>query len=106
MASRHRELFLRDPILESLFRRDAETNTRDACATRKFALHCGVFLSHLECTSCGQRHEWQRLQNLCTACQKPLFAVVDLTAVSALDCFKQSSLQGREKSLWRYRELL
>src|SRR5204863_2024838 len=54
----------------------------------------------------GQRHEWRRLQNLCTACGKPLFAVVDLAAVSALDCFKQSSLQGREKSLWRYREML
>jgi threonine synthase len=69
-----------------------------------------MFLTHLECTSCGLRHEWTHLQNLCTACQKPLFAVYDLAAVCKLDGFKPSSLRGlsqvREKSLWRFRELL
>jgi threonine synthase len=65
-----------------------------------------MFLTHLECTSCGLRHDWTRLQNLCTACQKPLFAIVDLAAVIKLDGFKPSSLGGREKSLWRYREVL
>src|SRR6266536_4858919 len=34
-ASRHRGLFFRRSCSRSLFRRDAETNTRDACATRK-----------------------------------------------------------------------
>jgi threonine synthase len=48
-----------------------------------------MFLTHLECTACGLRHDWSRLQNLCTACGKPLFAIVDLAAVSKLDCFKQ-----------------
>jgi threonine synthase len=65
-----------------------------------------MFLTHLECTFCGRHHEWSRLQNLCTACAKPLFAIVDLAAVKKLDCFKQSSLPAREKSLWRYREVL
>jgi threonine synthase len=65
-----------------------------------------MFLTHLECTACGLRHDWTRLQNLCTACGKPLFAVYDLAAVGKLDCLKQSSLREREKSLWRYRELL
>ena len=65
-----------------------------------------MFLTHLECTACGLRHDWSRLQNLCIACSKPLFAVYDLAAVGKLDCFKQSSLREREKSLWRYRELL
>src|ERR1700682_553396 len=65
-----------------------------------------MFVTHLECTSCGLKHEWSRLQNLCTACQKPLFAIVDLAAVKKLDGFKPSSLSGREKSLWRYREAL
>ena len=65
-----------------------------------------MFLTHLECTACGLRHDWSRLQNLCTACSKPLFAVYDLAAVGKLDCFKQSSLREREKSLWRYREFL
>jgi threonine synthase len=65
-----------------------------------------MFLSHLECTACGKRHEWKRLQNLCTACGKPLFAIYDLDSVSKLECKMHSSLKEREKSLWRWRELL
>src|SRR5439155_24085045 len=45
-------------------------------------------------------------QNLCTACGKPLFAIYDLDAIRKLDCLNQSSFMGREKSLWRWRELL
>src|SRR3989442_15466764 len=63
-----------------------------------------MFLTHLECTSCGLRHEWTRLQNLCTACQKPLFAMVDLAAVGR--ALTREGLATREKSLWRYREVL
>jgi threonine synthase len=63
-----------------------------------------VFLTHLSCTACGLRHEWSTLQNLCTACQKPLFAEYDLTAVSR--ALTRESLAGRERSLWRYREVL
>ena len=37
-------------------------------------------MTHLSCTACGLRHEWSRLQNLCTACHKPLFPVYDLAA--------------------------
>lgn len=69
-----------------------------------------MFLTHLTCTSCGLRHESSGLQNLCTACAKPLFAIIDLAAAGKLDCLKQSSLRDtlarREKSLWRYREVL
>jgi threonine synthase len=70
----------------------------------KNALHCRVFLSHLECTSCGLRHEWKHLQNLCTACHKPLFAMVDLAAAG--ETLNPKTLTTREKSLWRYREVL
>jgi threonine synthase len=64
-----------------------------------------VFLSHLECTSCGLRHEWSHLQNLCSACQKPLFASYDLEEVGR--ALSRNTLKTRaEKSLWRYRELL
>ena len=63
-----------------------------------------MFLTHLVCTSCGLRHESSRLQNLCTACQKPLFAIVDLAAVGR--ALTRKKLATREKSLWRYRELL
>jgi threonine synthase len=63
-----------------------------------------MFLTHLSCTSCGLRHEWARLQNLCPACQKPLFPRYDLAAAGRV--FKRDNLTNREKSLWRYRELL
>jgi threonine synthase len=63
-----------------------------------------MFLSHLECTSCELRHDWSQLQNLCTACHKPLFAIYDLDAVG--HSLKRETLGTREKSLWRYRELL
>jgi threonine synthase len=68
------------------------------------ALHCRVFLSHLECTSCRLQHEWSRLQNFCTACQKPLFAIVDLAGAARV--LAPEKLVTREKSLWRYREVL
>ena len=63
-----------------------------------------MFLTHLSCTACGLRHEWSTLQNLCTACQKPLFPIYDLTAVGRV--LKREALIRREKSLWRYREVL
>ncbi len=63
-----------------------------------------MFLTHLECTACGLRHEWARLQNLCTACQKPLFPIYDLAAVGRT--LTREALATREKSLWRYREVL
>lgn len=84
--------------------RASSQHARGACAPRKNALHCHVFLSYLECTSCGLRHEWQRLQNLCTACHKPLFAIVDLAAAGRT--LEREALAARAKSLWRYREVL
>jgi threonine synthase len=63
-----------------------------------------MFLTHLECSACGLEHDWQLLQNLCTACHKPLFAIVDLArAGRTLTC---EALATREKSLWRYSEVL
>src|SRR5205823_716180 len=63
-----------------------------------------MFLTHLECRSCGKQHDWKRLQNVCVACGKPLFAIVDLAA--ARKSVAREKLAMREKSLWRYRELL
>jgi threonine synthase len=65
-----------------------------------------MFLSRLECTACKLPHDWKRLQNLCTACGKPLFAFYDLDTLRKVDYLKQSNLKEREKSLWRWRELL
>src|SRR5216117_1575832 len=63
-----------------------------------------MFLKHLECSACGLHHEWSRLQNVCLSCQKPLLAIVDLAAASRT--LTREALATREKSLWRYRELL
>jgi threonine synthase len=65
-----------------------------------------MFLTHLECSACGKQHDWNRLQNLCLACGKPLLAIYDLEAFQKLDRLKRSSFEGRERSLWRWRELL
>ena len=63
-----------------------------------------MFLKHLECSACGLEHESSRLQNLCRSCNKPLFAIVDLVAASRT--LQRETLCRRDKSLWRYREVL
>src|SRR5438270_526572 len=63
-----------------------------------------MFLKHLECSACGLHHDWLHLQNLCRSCHKPLLAIVDLAAASRT--LTRELLARREKSLWRYREVL
>lgn len=63
-----------------------------------------TFLIDLECTACGLRHSSAKLQNLCTACGKPLFPIYDLAAAGR--ALTRETLAARGKSLWRYRELL
>ncbi|PYI95469.1 MAG: threonine synthase [Verrucomicrobia bacterium] len=63
-----------------------------------------MFLKGLECSSCELQHDRSRLQNLCTSCGKPLLAIVDLAAASRT--LTRESLATRDKSLWRYREVL
>jgi threonine synthase len=63
-----------------------------------------MFLKHLECSACGLHYEWSRLQNLCSSCRKPLLAIVDLAAAGRT--LTRKILATREKSLWRYREVL
>jgi threonine synthase len=63
-----------------------------------------MFLTHLECSACGLKHDWSRLQNLCLSCHKPLLARVDLT--KAARTLTRETLSTRERSLWRFREVL
>src|SRR5438128_2576399 len=63
-----------------------------------------MFLKHLECSGCGLQHEWPRLQNLCRSCHKPLLAIVDLARAGGT--LTREALATRERSLWRYREVL
>ncbi len=61
-------------------------------------------LTHLACTSCGVRHEADRLQNVCLSCGKPLGAQYDLARAGAT--LTPDSLRARGHSLWRYAEVL
>jgi threonine synthase len=63
-----------------------------------------MFVTHLECSACGVQHQSSRLQNLCLSCGKPLFAIFDLDR--ARRTLTRETLGTREKSLWRYREVL
>jgi threonine synthase len=63
-----------------------------------------MFVTHLECASCGLHHDSSRLQNLCKKCQKPLFAIANLAAAGR--ALTRDALCTREESLWRYREVL
>ena len=60
--------------------------------------------THLECSSCGARHEADQIQTVCKKCGKPLFARYDLDAVK--ESVTKRELVGREASMWRYFELL
>src|SRR5215471_19812261 len=63
-----------------------------------------MFLKRLECSACGLEHEWSRLQNLGRSCNRPLLAMLDLAAASRT--MMREALPTRDKSLWRYREVL
>src|SRR5438874_3934238 len=63
-----------------------------------------MFLKHIKCSACGLQHEPSRLQNVCLECQKPLLSIIDLAAASRT--FTRDNLTTRDKSLWRYREVL
>src|SRR6056297_2490464 len=61
------------------------------------------FLTHLECSKCGERYSADIVQQLCE-CGKPLLARYDLER--AKKELKKDLLIERENTLWRYRELL
>ncbi len=61
-------------------------------------------LTHLECSRCEKIHPHDRLQNLCSACNKPLLARYDLhTAAKTLT---REALASRPATMWRYAEVL
>ncbi len=62
------------------------------------------FLTHLECSKCGEKHAADRPQTVCTICGKPLLSRYDLEAVKA--ACNRDDLLRRPATLWRYREVL
>jgi len=62
------------------------------------------FLTHLECSVCGDRHSPHEPQTVCRTCGKALVARYDLDA--ARKAFARDSLRGLLPSLWKYAPLL
>lgn len=63
-----------------------------------------MHLAHLTCTACDLEHPADILQNLCRSCGKPLLARYDLAAGGKT--LTREALKTREKSFWRYLEVL
>src|SRR6266566_10033030 len=62
------------------------------------------FVTHLECANCGKQYDATKVQNLCTACQRPLWVRYDLDALKK--SFTKKALFGRPPTIWRYLEML
>ena len=62
------------------------------------------YLTHLECTACGLRHDSRELQTICKACSKVLYPRYDLAAVKTE--ISLEDLAYRERTMWRYFEVL
>src|SRR6266487_2215678 len=102
MYARRRRAILRRPA--NFSERHQIHPGKSTTGRKRATLYCPMFLTHLECSACGLQHQSSRLQNLCLSCGKPLLAIVDLDR--ARRTLTRETLATREKSLWRYREVL
>ncbi len=62
------------------------------------------FITHLECSVCGDRHSPHELQTVCRTCGKSLLVLYDLNA--ARTHLRRDSLQSFPPGMWRYRAVL
>ncbi len=62
------------------------------------------YLTHLQCTQCGQTYSAEQLHTTCPACGKVLYARYDLDA--ARKHFSRDDLARRPASMWRWFELM
>jgi threonine synthase len=62
-----------------------------------------VFVTHIECTVCGRRHEPGRLLTVCSACGQMLAVRYDLAGVAA--AVTKEALRTRPSGMYRFREL-
>lgn len=60
-------------------------------------------LNDLECSMCGDRHDPDRLWNLCPRCQRPLLARYRLDDARAID---RDCVADRPRNVWRFHELM
>ncbi len=62
------------------------------------------YLTHLECTYCGAKHDADRPIRTCPKCGKVLYARYDLETASLV--LKREHLAGRPANMWRYAEVM
>jgi threonine synthase len=61
------------------------------------------FVSHVECTICGQRHDGKRVLSVCEKCGQMLAVRYDLERVKA--AVTKEALKSRAPGMYRFREL-
>src|SRR3989442_14586800 len=61
------------------------------------------FVSHVECTICGARHDAKRLLTVCEKCGQMLAVRYDLARVTA--SLTKDALRLRAPGMYRFREL-
>ncbi len=61
-------------------------------------------ITHLECSACKKTFPHDQLQNVCSACGKPLLARYDLK--KAARSLTRAALTKRAPNMWRYLEVL
>lgn len=63
-----------------------------------------IYLSHLECSACGEQLNVDSLWNLCPKCCKPLFVRYDLEKIKQNLTINDITI--RKSKLWQYQEIL
>ena len=62
------------------------------------------YLTHLECSGCGEKYAHEIMHTFCPICQSPLLPKYDL--VAARDSVDRDAVTHRKKGMWRWQELL
>ncbi|HVF26024.1 MAG TPA: threonine synthase [Anaerolineales bacterium] len=62
------------------------------------------FLSHLECSGCGEKYTHAEIRTFCQICQSPLLCRYELEA--ARQQTDRDEITHRKKGMWRWHELL
>ncbi len=63
-----------------------------------------MFVTHIECTVCGRRHEADRVRTVCAGCGQMLAVRYDLARAAA--AVTKDELRQRPPGMYRFRELL
>ena len=62
------------------------------------------YITHLECSGCGEKYSYEIVHTFCPICQSPLLPRYDLTAVR--QNVDRDAITHRKRGMWRWQELL